>query len=81
MGVAIKQVQDRWFGDDYYVLDVGELEPHEVVLRETFKLLHEVPGTGMRLHGNLSLVMSVTIKRAMGCIYVVLASTKERRLS
>ena len=34
VGAAIKQVQDRWFGDDYYVLDVGELEPHEVVLRE-----------------------------------------------
>lgn len=33
VGAAIGNVQARWFGDDYYVLDVDKLEPHEVVLR------------------------------------------------
>lgn len=33
VGAAIAKVQDRWFGDDYYVLDVDKLEPHDVVLR------------------------------------------------
>lgn len=34
VGAAIGRVQDRWFGDDYYVLDVEELARPEVVLQQ-----------------------------------------------
>lgn len=33
IGAAIAAVQDRWFGDEYYVLDIDELERPETVLR------------------------------------------------
>ena len=35
VGAAIGEVQDRWFGNDYYVLDTNKLDPPEVVLRES----------------------------------------------
>lgn len=34
VGQAIAEVQDRWFGRDYYVFDVEELERPEVVLQQ-----------------------------------------------
>ena len=33
IGAAIGRVQNRWFGDDYYVLDIDKLDPPDVVLR------------------------------------------------
>ncbi len=32
IGAAIGEVQQRWFGDDYYVLDTDQLDPPAVVL-------------------------------------------------
>ncbi len=34
IGAAIGEVQNRWFGEDYYVMDIDELDRPEVVLRE-----------------------------------------------
>ncbi|MGI9616117.1 MAG: class I SAM-dependent methyltransferase [Acidimicrobiales bacterium] len=34
VGAAIGEVQDRWFRDDYYVLDIDELERPEIVLQQ-----------------------------------------------
>lgn len=34
VGVAIGEVQDRWFGEDYYVLDIDQLDRPEVVLEQ-----------------------------------------------
>lgn len=35
LGAAIAEVQARWFSDEYYVLDVAELDPPEVVLGQS----------------------------------------------
>lgn len=34
IGAPIRTVQDRWFSEDYYVLDVARLDPPEVVLTD-----------------------------------------------